>query len=152
MTRTRALAALARSASLRLPPRPALVVAVVSMFACDPISRLHGSVRTPERPIAGAQVQVVCPSGIFKKERRVVGQPSPAVSDDKGEFSVTLSGFESVPDRCMLRVQMPDGSRFETVIGSLEPHRDVEQRTARVKIVPPDVTRPPSPPPPPASP
>jgi hypothetical protein len=133
-------------------PRALLAIAALSALACDPVSRLHGSVRTPERPIAGVQIQVVCPLGVFRRERRVVGTPSPAVSDDKGEFTITLAGFDTVPDRCMLRVQMPDGARFETVIGSLEPQKDPEQRTARVKIVPPDVTRLPSPPPPPASP
>jgi hypothetical protein len=129
-----------------------LAAVALSALACDPVSRLHGTVRSPERPIAGANVELVCPWGVFKRERRVVGEPSPAVSNEKGEFTITLASFETVPDRCMLRIQMPDGMRFETVLGSLGPERDVEQRTVRVKVVPPDVTRPPSPPPPPATP
>jgi hypothetical protein len=133
-------------------PRALLAAAALAALACDPVSRLHGSVRTPERAVAGAEVQLVCPWGVFKRERRVVGEPSPAVSDDKGDFTITLAGFETVPDRCMLRVQMPDGAKFETVVGSLEPKKDVENRIVRVKIVPPDVTRLPPPPPPPASP
>ena len=133
-------------------PRAALAAAALAALACDPVSRLHGSVRTPESAVAGAQVQMVCPWGVFRKERRVVGEPSPAVSDANGEFTIHLASFDSIPDRCMLRVKMPEGTTFETVISTLGPETDVERRIVRVKIVPPDVTRLPSAPPPPASP
>jgi hypothetical protein len=99
------------------------------------VSRLNGVLRTPAQPVVGARVRLICPWGVFKPEMRVVGSPSPAITNGRGEFEVSLAGFESVDEACLLRVERDGQPPFEAALSSL-PHRSgPEARTTHARLV-----------------
>ena len=112
-----------------------LVLALAGALACDPVSRLRGTLRTPTQPVAGARVKLICPWGTFKPEMQVVGEPRPATSDDRGEFVISIASFEQIDEACVVRVERDGQPTFEAVLSTLPHQLGPEVRTVHARIL-----------------
>jgi len=109
--------------------------ALIGVLGCDPVSRLNGVMRTPAQPVVGARVKLICPWGVFKPEMRVVGSPSPAITDARGEFEVKLAGFEPIDEACVVRVERDGQPALEAALSSLPHSSGPEPRTVHARLV-----------------
>jgi hypothetical protein len=106
-------------------------------FACDPVSTLHGTVRTPTdgcptRPNQGvvdAEVRLICQN---LQERSA--EPNPSHSDDKGEFAFHMASFDNFSKNCRVRVVKSGYQPFEASIGDLNSRIGPEPITAHVDV------------------
>jgi hypothetical protein len=101
---------------------------VTSCSACEFESYLDGVVRSPaekcgaadEELLPGANVQLTCPAG---SPARVTGADRQVLSNEKGEFEVTVVGLDAL-GICRVRVQRDGYKPLDASLSELGLRRD----------------------------
>jgi hypothetical protein len=108
-------------------------------IACDPVARLHGTVRAPtengaanfEQPVEGASVVLACPR---YDELRPVGEPSPARTDAQGEWNTYAASFDTPEEMCHVRVKKDGYEPLDEALSALPHQVGPEVRTMHVQV------------------
>jgi hypothetical protein len=118
-----------------------LVCSLGISIGCDPISALHGAIRTPvddcpvrkEQAVVDAEVRLICRN---LDERSA--EPNPSRSDEKGEFTFYMASFGQFSQDCKVRVTKQGYRPFEAKLSELnyrtdsDPH---EMATVRINVL-----------------
>jgi hypothetical protein len=117
------------------------MLACALSIGCDPISALHGAVRTPavdcptrkEQAVVDAEVRLICRN---LDERSA--EPNPSRSDETGAFTFYMASFGQFSQDCKVRVTKPGYRPFEARLSELNYRTgsDVhEMATVRINVL-----------------